>query len=63
MNIQVLGLVDGQEQELVSMFSKFSKLGDNVIELKPEQLKELKEFKLVVTSAESDPESINCKPY
>lgn len=64
LSISIMGEVDGKEKTILSMFSKFSEGGENVLTFEPQQLNHLKEFKLVVQNASesTEPENdINCK--
>lgn len=54
LSIQIVGHIDGEETTLLNMFSKFSKDGENVLTFEPEQLKNLKEFKLIIQNANDD---------
>lgn len=61
LTVTIRGMVNGYEDEVYSMFSKFSKDGSNVIRLTQEELKNLNEFKLLIQSSSEDFNDIKCK--
>lgn len=61
LTVTIRGMVNGYEDEVYSMFSKFSKDGSNVINLTQEELKNLNEFKLLIQSSSEDTNNIKCK--
>jgi hypothetical protein len=52
--ISVVGVCNNKEETMLDMYSKFSKDGSNVISLDSVKLKNLKEFKLIVQSADDN---------
>jgi len=56
LDIEIIGQINEQEETLISMFSNFSQDADTVINIEPEQLKNLQEFKLNITNAAKDQE-------